>query len=142
VVSILFHSTGTLIYDPKRDGLKSNTDWWIILKIDPNIINYYRWHILKHTGFILNKPAWGAHISVVKGERPKYTDKWKLLNFKRINFQYSNIIRWSGDTSCHDVPYKFWFIDAWSNDLVTIRSELGYYNFKNHKFHITVGTLY
>lgn len=136
----MFNSTGKLIYDPDRPGLTEK--WWIVLNIPKDIVYYYRWLVKKYTGFILQPPSWGAHISIVKGIKPKNTNLWKKYNLKHIKFTYTNDIRWSGDTMSHQYPYKFWFIDAYSNELLEIRQELGYYNYPNHKFHITIGNLY
>jgi len=56
--------------------MKSNVKWWCIVAVDREISRYYRGWIQK-TYHIkgLVKPAWDAHISVVRGEIPANINK-------------------------------------------------------------------
>lgn len=133
----LHKGKGRLIYDPKRNGMKSKTDWWLIATVDPEIVRYYRdW--VKRTYHVkgLCPPSWGAHISIVRGEGNFIKDKslWKKYENQWFNFEYEH-----NPTSGNDgqTEGKYWFIDVYSNDFMRIRKELGLKTY--YKFHLTVG---
>lgn len=139
--------TGKIIYDPHRPGLKSKTDWWCVANTDSEICRYYRWWVWRRYMIKLEKPAWGAHISIIRGEVPQeqFRDGWKKHHGEIIEFEYSPIVRYSGDTT-GDRPNWFWFVDVWCPKMNDIRKELGLKwrddNGEPFKFHITIGRTY
>lgn len=141
----LLNGTGILLYDPSRPGMKSKTDWWIVVNTDNEICRYYRWWVWKRYMIDLKQPAWGAHISVLRGSRPQ-DDKihlWKKYHGKTIKFQYLPYVRQTDRET--DGADHFWFIDVWSKQLNDIREELGFpiiFNNKPITYHITVGRTY
>ena len=143
----LLKGTGVLTYDPHRPGLKSKTDWWIVVNTDSEICRYYRWWVYRRYMLELQKPSWGAHVSVLRGGKPA-GDKmhlWKKYQGEKIEFEYEPIIRHSGDTTRGDRPDVFWFVDVWSDRMNEIRAELGFTNvFRDQpiKYHLTVGRTY
>ncbi len=132
-------ATGRLVYDFGK-GTKLFEPWWIMVFTDQGIIDYYAW-LSKSYGIPLQKgSAYGAHVSVSRGEAPPNTDKWGLWDGTEIEFRYSHGMRWT--------PYHAW-VDVYCEKLNELRLELGY-PLKPHKylsdgrvlpqsFHLTVG---
>ena len=145
--------TGTLRYDPYRGDMKSNTDWWLIVDTDPEIVRYYAQQVMANpaafgeTKIVLLKPSWGSHISVVRGEEPRGNFKklWKKYGSEKIKFEYSHVVRRSGDTTPSFHLDHFWFVDVWCDRLNEIRSELGlkahYDDGRPFHHHLTVGRI-
>lgn len=157
----MFKSKGIIIYDPRRDGInstdrngRSNRDkWWVIVQTDSEICRYYRYQVqktilnplgfekrkdaLKHGFHFIDQPSWGAHISVVRGEKPDedHIHLWKKYDRQRIEFEYShNVRQTSMDRDGHD---NYWFVDVQCKFLEDLRLELG--RPIKWKFHMTVG---
>lgn len=143
----LLKGTGVLVYDPHRPGMKSKTDWWIVVNTDSEICRYYRWWVYRRYMLELQKPSWGAHVSVLRGGKPA-ADKmhlWKKHQGEKIEFVYEPVVYHSGDTPRGDHPDVFWYVDVWSERLNEIRAELGFTNEfqgKPIKYHLTVGRTY
>lgn len=123
-------STGIVRYDPVRTGLKSNASCCVI-DVDDGISDYYRHLVSSKYGIKLDKPSWGAHISVIQGrwakESPDFDKLWGLYEGLEVDFKYSIYPRFSGD-----VKYKtstpngsFWFLDVKCDMFYKIRQELG-----------------
>lgn len=135
----MFKSSGRLIYDPTIE-LRTNTtteDWWLILRCDEEIARYYRWLIARehHVDHlvrpVLLKPAWGAHISILRGEKPTHPEFWKKDHGSMIRFEYSGKMRNNG---------KHFWLDIESDDIADIRDRLGLGRKpKFSNFHLTVG---
>lgn len=140
----LLKSTGVLVYDPFRPGMK-NTDWWIILNTDEELCRYYRWWIWRQYMVDLKNPSWGSHVSILRGAKPR-ADKihfWKKYQREKIKFEYSPVVRQQVDTDGN--LGHFWFIDVWSERLNDIRDELGFKTViddKKIKYHLTIGRTY
>lgn len=159
-----FSSWGTIEYDPDRGDMRNKTKWWVVLNLDKGITDYYRWWANRHINPLrysaedkqrwtwpqlkdkredLYLPAWGPHMSIVRGEEPRNNlmHLWKKYHGQRVEFKYSNNVRFSGDTA--DVGDKhgvYWFVDAVCPIGKQIREEFG---FRSHwTFHITVGRTY
>lgn len=143
----LLKGTGVLTYDPYRGKMKGNTNWWIVVNTDDEIARYYRWWVMKRYWVELQNPSWGAHISVLRGGKPRdeKLHLWKKYQGEKIDFTYSPVVRQSGDTTGGDRPDHFWFVDVWSGRLNEIRSELGFttvFDNKPIKYHLTIGRTY
>ena len=144
----MWHSgQGTLIYDPKRPGLKQRTENWCIVSVDRELTRYFRWWVdkmllnpLAFDGKGLCQPSWDAHISVIRGEkyRPEFKHLWKKYHNEKIDFLYSVNVRKSGDTTKGDRPDNYWFIEVDCPRLTEIRKEAGLPHDWRY-FHITIG---
>lgn len=133
----MFKDKARIIYDPHRGDMKRDTDWWCIADVDDEICRYYRWWVYRRYMITLQKPSWGGHISIVRGEyiRDEFKPLWKSRQGKKVNFEYS-----------HDVQTKdgvFWYVDVVCLEFNQIRQELGldwkYADGGIFHFHITVG---
>ena len=129
-----FKSTGTLVFDPRKDHKKSQR-WWLHLQCDEEIINLYCWFLSKKGIQIIKNKLWGAHISVIKGEEPtENKDAWGSQDGMQQEFWYGNYIRY--DNGLHA------WIDVLSPDLSAIREFYGV-PAKGYivKFHMTIGSI-
>ncbi len=149
-----FKGTGILRYDPYRGNMKRNTGWWLVLNTDPEIVRYYAKQVVMNpvafgeTRIELINPSWGSHVSIVRGEEPRDSLKhlWKKYDGKKIEFEYSYIVRRSGDTTPGCPIDHFWFLTVWCDQFNDIRRELGlkaYDDVKKEPFryHLTIGRL-
>lgn len=167
----MLKSYGYLRYDPvsERKNSTRQDPWWLILRCDDQLSSYYRWWIAKEAthdvpshkwlsvaeisspnvswditqkGISLLSSAWGAHVSVVRGEKPKDLSVWNKHKNKKISFEYSpEYLNTNG---------KHFWIKAFSRQLEDIREEMGltpqptYFDKRDGKtkvnpFHLTIG---
>lgn len=155
-------STGVIVYDPYRFGMKTKTDWWAVLDVDKEITRYYRWWIDKHVfnplkidhegmdKYLKEKypvttlypPSWDAHVSIIRGEKPRpdLMHLWKKYHGEKVEFLYKHEPRFSGDTTGGDRPNSFWFVEVHCPKLMEIRKELK--RPTQWKLHLTVGRTY
>ena len=132
-------SSGKIVYNPPRPGLKKKRDWWAIVEVDREITRYFRWWVERELNVKLCKPSWDAHISIIRGERPPIEKLylWEKYEGKEIVFKYSVNVRRSGDTTNNDRPQNFWFVEVECPLLREIRDEFGFPS--DWKQHITIG---
>lgn len=91
-----FETTGTIIYDPIRQGMKRKTHKWAIIKTDAGLVDYYRWQLAHRFKRIVHSPAWGSHVSIVRGEDTKLSRKyWGHLAGKRVKLKYTHGVYWN-----------------------------------------------
>jgi len=132
------HGSGTIVYDPYRGG--KIEPHWCVIEVDTEITRYYRWWLQREKHIILQKPAWDAHISVIRGER-KVTQKkhlWRKYHKQPIQFLYEH-----GNIRCakdKDQPGYFYWIDVECPRLDQIRREFDLPT--GMRFHITIGRTY
>lgn len=128
-----FESTARIVYDPDRGGMKRRTEWWCIAVVDKEITRYYReWikreklnmhDIVQSDGrknverFI--EPAWDAHISVIRGEKPRpdLMHLWKKYHGEKVTFKYEHNPRRSKRDD-------YWTVSVDCPELMNIRTEL------------------
>jgi hypothetical protein len=156
-----FEGQGIIVYDPDRGDMKTRTKWWVVVNLDRGITDYYRhwankqinplrydtldrqrasWKLNCDRREDLLVPAWGAHMSIIRGEKP-YPDKmhlWKKYDGQKVDFKYSYNVRYSGDTMDRgEKNGVYWFVDAVCDVGKQMREE---FNLKSDwTFHITVG---
>ena len=132
----MFYSTGRLIYDPTLAlNVKTTKEpYWLILDCDNQIARYYRWLVRKHLYLDwLIGPAWGAHISIIRGETPTHPEFWGQENGKLLHFEYSGEVRNNG---------KHYWLDVVSPQISDVRERLGLGRKpKFSNFHLTIGNL-
>lgn len=133
--------TGKIVYDPRRGDMKSATNWWCVIDVDKEITRYYRWWLQRERHIILQKPAWDAHISIVRGERAcsKVPHVWNKYQGQKIEFSYEHgDIQMSKDV---DQPGYFYWIRVDCPFVDQMRQELGLpTSWKYH--HLTIGRTY
>jgi len=131
--------SGKIIYDPHRGDMKGRTQWWCVVDVDKEITRYYRWWLQKEKHIILQKPAWDAHISVIRGEFAcsKKPHLWKKYSGQKVDFEYEH-----GNLKVADDPDggKFYWIDVECQTLNEIRKEFDLP--KGWRYHITIGRTY
>lgn len=133
--------TGRIKYDPYRGQMKAKTQWWAVLECDDQITDYYRSVVEKQYGIKLHQPSWGAHVSIIRGEKPRddLMHLWKKYDNRKVEFKYGHFPRYNGDTrvvTSHKNG-NFWFLDIDAPFLVDIRKELQLpYDWK---LHMTLG---
>jgi hypothetical protein len=133
-------STGKIVYDPYRGALKKKPHWWCVVEVDKEITRYYRWWIeRRHHIKELKQPSWDAHISIIRGEKPRRNQMhlWKKYHGEIVEFEYMHNPRRSGDTTGGDRPDNYWFVEVRAPELIDIRKEFGYPC--DWKLHLTVG---
>lgn len=125
-----FKATGTLVYDPVAG--KAQNPWWVIMECPKDIIEYYHHWITTVEGIKLNKPLFGAHISVVRGEEPpiEFKEKWKQQNGKELAFAYKHEVENNGE---------YWWLRVRCPALNELRKELGLNAEVEFDFHLTIG---
>lgn len=134
-------TTGKLVYDFGK-GTKLYEPWWLLVLCDKEIINYYA-KLCVDAGILLQKgSAYGAHVSVTRGEIPPNIEKWGKYDNEEIELFHSHNVRWS--------KYHAW-IDVYSERLNEIREELGYPlkpqkilsdgRILSQSFHISIGRI-
>lgn len=125
--------TGIIQYNPARPGMKHRTDWWCVVKVNKELTRYYRWWLEYEKHLHLQPPSWDAHISVVRGERPRpaFVDGWKKYQGEKVDFTYQHgSIRIdrsqrTDDKAKNAIGGEYYFIDVMCPRLDEIRSELG-----------------
>lgn len=143
-----WHKTsGRVIYDPDRGKMKARQGWWAIVTASPGIVDYYQWFLDRHWWEFevcgrkrrYLQPAWGAHVSLCRGEVPANQEAWGKHKDLRVDWEYEHKIIPVRDHGFRD---KFWMLRVRSPVLSSIREELG---LKTHddrgrpfEFHITI----
>jgi len=122
-------------YDPPRMGMKRRTQWWCIATVDRGITAYYRNWVQKKYGLKVHAPSWDAHISVIRGEKPKpdLMELWKKYDGLKVKFEYSHLVY-------PNTQGKFFAIKVKCDKLIEIRKEFRLP--ADWDLHITVGRIY
>lgn len=150
----MIRGTGIIEYDPPRPGMKNRVHGWCVAHVDREITRYFRWWVNKHIlnpldisvqgsqrkyPFVpLHAPSWDAHISIIRGERHRFTPEqdalWRKYHGKRMEFYYS--------LDVHQSPRQadFWIVDVVAPQMLNIRKELGLPS--NWPLHLTIGRTY
>lgn len=129
-------SSGLVIFDPM--ALRGNKDvmfkpFWCIVQTQDDTDAYYKWFIEKRYGIKIQRPAWGCHVSVIRGE-PTSQECWN--NFKQkynnieIEFEHCGEIYTNGN---------HWWLQIYCERLKDIREEMGYSRDMFWDLHLTLG---
>lgn len=126
----MFVSQGRLIYSPRTHLTDSSR--WLVLMCDDEISRYYRTLFSKQFPYLnkIQKPTWGAHISILRGEKIKNYNIWKLDEGKIIDFEYDPIVKDNGE--------YFW-LTVKCNYLSELRIRYGLNPLPQYGFHLTIG---
>lgn len=127
-----FKATGKIVYDPVAG--KAQNPWWVIVECPKDIIEYYQHWITKEEGIKLNKPLFGAHISVVRGEEPPEDcrDLWRKMQEQEVEFTYAHEVETDGE---------YYWLRVECEELNQLRKELGLSEHVQFGFHLTIGRL-
>ena len=132
----MFSDKCIIKYDPT--SVKGNPDsmfkpWWLIgfTQKENELQEYYAAIIYKRTGIKLIKPAWGPHISIIRGEEPLNKELWKKYDGEEIEFIYDHYIKTNGG---------HWWLKVTCDKLLDIREELGLPRKHFVGLHFTIGT--
>ena len=139
-----FHnSQGIIVFDPVP--LTGSVDkmfkpGWMLLSVRCDIDKYYRWFLRKRYGIELMMPAWGPHISVIRGEgingEGNNLDKELWQSFKdkyngqKVDFFHEVEPRTNG---------KHWWLRVECEYLKNIRHEMGLDKEGKFNLHLTLG---
>lgn len=128
---------GTIIFDPTalNNSEKLFKRWWMIIKLDDGneLAEYYSWWIKKMYGIIMQKPAFGPHISCIRGEPTseiiwkEYKEKYNKTNVK---FEYTTI----------STNGKHWWLKVECDLIKNIRQQMGYTRDGMFGLHLTIGS--
>lgn len=112
-----FKSTGIIKYDPHRPGLKTKDKWWCVIETCEDLADYYRWQLERRHFITTQRPSWGSHISVIRGEqpRPELAHLWKKYDGMKVEFEYTHDIFGNGE---------FWWLNVHTPMTKIIRDEL------------------
>lgn len=107
---------------------------WLILDAPNSLVKYYKFWVEKFTWKKISTPLFGAHCTVVAGKFQDVTKHpaWRKYHGKRIEFEYSNIIR-------TDERASYYWLPVYCDELKKIRMELGLEPFPKFPYHITIG---
>lgn len=139
-----FEASAEVVYDPPRPGMKRRTEWWCVAAMRPDVARYFRWWVDKEIlnplgldGKGLLPPAWGAHVSVVRGERPPPSTRhlWRRHQGKKVLLRCSLDARPGDNLDSEGKP--FWFVEVECPELMAIRDELALAT--RFPLHLTVG---
>jgi hypothetical protein len=127
-----YKSTGVITYDPKAKTIDSKP-WWLILACCEDLARYYReTYNLFYRGSSrkLMKPAWGSHVSVIRGEEPANKDLWLFRQGETVEFEYDGELL-SNDLYC--------WLPVRCETLLNLREQLGLPRNPIHSLHLTIG---
>lgn len=125
-------TSGRLIFDPLpiNGSTSMFKPYWAIVQMNCDIDSYYRWFLERRYNIKLIKPAWGAHISVIRGEPCEQWEYFKSkYNNKIIDFEYNLEFKTNG---------QHWWLNIVCDELKAIRQEMGY-NSNGIGLHLTLG---
>lgn len=123
-------SLGKLVYSPKTH--LSSSENWLIVMADDEISRYYRALFYREFPYLgkLTRPVWGAHISVIRGEKIFDLRSWKLDENKLIEFEYNGGVKDNGE---------YYWLSISCPYLLDLREELGLAREPRFGLHLTIG---
>lgn len=126
----MIKTSGKLVYSPKthlRDSEK-----WLVLMCDDELSSYYRCLFRREFPWLpkLQRPVWGAHVSIVRGEKISNTDAWGFAANKIINFEYEPGVSSNGE---------YYWLKVQCDELAAIREIFGLSRQPRFGFHLTIG---
>ena len=126
------HTCSALLdIEPRAYNGKGGNPWWLIARCDDEIVEYYRWWVQRMYHMKLQRPLFGAHISVMRGEEPTHGhDLWGTHQDVRVEIKYGHEL-----TSVHG----YWFLSARCEVLEEVRQSFGLSPQPEFGFHLTIG---
>lgn len=130
---------GYLEYDPDRGDMARRTEYWCVLQLPNDLVRYYQYFLKTEKHLQMCMPAWGAHVSIIRGEKPdaEHLPLWNKYNKQRFTIRFKPEIVELKDKK---QPGSFFVINFECPELMDLRAELGLPVHKD--FHITIGRTY
>lgn len=127
-------STGTLRYSQSPLDPDRKSNWWLVLDCDDAIAKMYR-HLYWLDCFKTKKlcrPAYSAHVTVVRDEEPCDDRKllWDAHKGLELEFEYKGGVETNGD---------YHWLDVECECLLDIREELGLRREPIYPLHLSIG---
>jgi hypothetical protein len=128
----VWKSSGVIRYDPNaaRSTFRKH---WVILQCDKELIRYYQHIYYKLYWKKLQTAIWSSHISIVRGEVPKYSESWKRYDGQEIEFNYEYDGKFEHNK-------KHYWLKCWSKGFEEIRVSLGLEPNPIVPFHLSIGS--
>jgi len=138
-VTNLIKARGKLVYDPARpDFKKTHKQRTLVAELPRDQLDlYYQWFLRQKFGqwLTLQRPMWGVHCTVVKGDErisPEKLKHWRKYEGHFVDLYY--------DPTRVERHWQFWSLTVESPRLVEIRQELGLR--LDYRLHLTIGRQY
>jgi len=123
-------SSGRLRHDPKMKGQKVVEPFWLILDCEDDLRGLYAWLLFRQHCVKLRRPAWGTHISVVRGENVPCPGGWGKNDGKRLSFWYKPLVKTNG---------RHYWMPISCPALSQVREGYGLPKYPSPNFHLTLG---
>lgn len=140
----MLKSTGRIIYNPYRGGMKNRNNGWCVIDIDKEITRYYRFWLKYQYHINLQPPAWDAHISCIRGEKikPELQYLWGKYNNQIIEFEYNHgdIHQCKSGRTDIEQGGDYYYMNVKCPKIDEIRNEFGLTSGFN--YHFTIGRTY
>lgn len=133
---MIHKSTGIVKYDPRIER-GTFQKYWVILQCDREIVRYYQHIFYKLYWKKLQTAMWGAHCSIVRGEKPPTLgglEAWKRFDGRMIEFSYMY------EPGFRTNGQHVW-LRAWSPKFEEIRESLGLPKEPKVPFHLSIGSI-
>jgi hypothetical protein len=121
-----------LIYDPRARQDLPLGEWWLIIVCCTDLARYYRaffnWEY--RARYQILKTAWDSHISIIRGEEPKYKEFWREKQGQSITFYYTGEIK-TNDIYC--------WLEIFCPEALDIREKMGLPREPVFPLHLTLG---
>jgi hypothetical protein len=126
----MFRSVGKLVYSPQSH--LGDSSKWLVVMADDEICRYYSSLFYKEFPYLgkLIRPVFGAHISVIRGERISNKQLWRLDENKIIEFEYEPGVRDNGE---------YYWLKVKCDYLCDLREKYGLSRYPQFDFHLTIG---
>ena len=123
-------SIGKLIYSPRSH--LGDSSKWLVMMADDEICKYYSSLFYREFPWYgkLNRPIFGAHVSVIRGERIPNHNLWKMDDNKIIEFDYEPGVEDNGEYYWLKVKCKY---------LEDLREKYGLSRIPRFGYHLTIG---
>lgn len=140
-------AVGTLRFDP-RAGTTARDRWWLIVQCEDDWWELHQhWAArmgrgqwvrdrngkLQFKNLSLIRPAWGTHISVLRGEKPrKNIDRWREQEGRQVEFMLDPFVHFNDE---------YWWLNIECPELLDIREFYGLRREPKMRLHLTVGRI-
>jgi hypothetical protein len=129
-------STGKLVYSPRTH--LASSERWLVLMCDDEIANYYmKLYQMAYPPYLnggyslkLSRAVWGAHVSIIRGEKVPNMNLWGLDANKIIEFEYEPGVIDNGE---------YYWLKAKCPYLEELRQRYGLPRQPRFGLHLTIG---
>ena len=120
-----------IVFNPQAERT-ANKQWWAIAAMqDRSIAAYYQHWIWELFRCKLTDSAWKPHCTIIRGEPPRFTERWGKAQNASVLINYSPEVWTNG---------KHWWLPAASTDVTELRKYLGLKPDPTVPLHITIGS--